>query len=101
MTTVTDEFTSSNKFIEKQLDTKLCSLADYMAADVITIAAPMANPVDELVRYAIEDIKDKRDKLIVILENDLVRPYYRLLQDYMQRVRHSLVIHTANSYQGF
>lgn len=33
--------------------------------------------------------------------NDLVRPYYRLLQDYMQRVRHSLVIHTANSYQGF
>lgn len=33
--------------------------------------------------------------------NNLVRPYYRLLQDYMQRVRHSLVIHTANSYQGF
>ena len=28
----------------------------------------MANPVDELVRYAIEDIKDKRDKLFVILE---------------------------------
>lgn len=33
--------------------------------------------------------------------NDLVRPYYRLLQDYMQRVRHEIVIHTANNYQGF
>lgn len=70
MTTVTDEFTSSNKFIEKQLDTKLCALADHMNADVLTIAAPMANPVDELVRYAVEDIKDKKDKLLVILETD-------------------------------
>lgn len=70
MTAVTDEFTSSNKFIEKQLDTKLCALADYMAADVLTVAAPMASPVDELVRYAVEDIKSKKDRLLVILETD-------------------------------
>jgi hypothetical protein len=70
MTTITDEYTSSNKFIEKQLDTKLCALSDYMDSDVITIAAPMANPVDELVRYAIEDIKNKKDKLLIILETD-------------------------------
>jgi membrane-bound ClpP family serine protease len=41
-----------------------------MLSDVITVAAPMANPVDELVRYALEDIKDKKEKLLVILETD-------------------------------
>lgn len=70
MTPHVDEFTSSNKFIEKQLDMKLCALADHMEADVIAIVAPMANPVDELVRYAIEDIKERKEKLLVVLETE-------------------------------
>lgn len=70
MSATSDEFTSSNKFIENQLDTKLCALSDFMKMDAVTIAAPMANPIDELVRYAIEDIKNRKDKLLVILETD-------------------------------
>lgn len=68
MTTTPDDHTSSNRFIESELNRKLCLIGDQMVADVITIVAPMHVPVDDLIRDQIEDIKNKNDKLLVILE---------------------------------
>jgi hypothetical protein len=64
----TEDFASTSSFIESELHKKLKSLGDELGADMLTIIAPMRQPVDDFVRDAIEDIPTRSDKLFVLLE---------------------------------
>lgn len=68
MTNFSEEMTSSNRFIEEELDKKLTSIGDLMSADVISIIAPMYQPVDDFVRDHIEGIENRKESLLVLLE---------------------------------
>ena len=68
--TANEDHTSSNRFIEGELNRKLDLITTEMNADVITVVAPMHAPLDDLIRDHIEDIKQKKDALVVMLETD-------------------------------
>jgi hypothetical protein len=68
MTQFSEEMTSSNRFIEEELDKKLTSIGDLMSANVISIIAPMHQPVDDWVRDHIEGIENRKESLLVLLE---------------------------------
>jgi membrane-bound ClpP family serine protease len=65
-----DDLTSSNSFVESELTKKLIDLEDHFGSDVITIIAPMRTGIDDLTRAEIEDISNRKDKLLVILETE-------------------------------
>ncbi|KMO11107.1 hypothetical protein SQ03_28135 [Methylobacterium platani JCM 14648] len=56
--------------METELCTKIKDIGDYIKADVISLMAPMQHNIVEWVRECIEEIKEKRDRLIVILETE-------------------------------
>lgn len=69
MTDVT-ELTASNAYVEAELETRLKAIEGEVNADVITLIHPIMAPFDDFIRDAIEDIKDKQDNLLVILETE-------------------------------
>ncbi|MFW8596215.1 SDH family Clp fold serine proteinase [Cribrihabitans neustonicus] len=68
------DITTSNLYIEHELDQRLKQLASAMESDVITIVSPMAPGIDDIVRGYVEDIADtqeeRQDDLSVILETN-------------------------------
>ncbi len=60
---------TSNEFIEQQLDERLRTIEEHFSADAISFAGPILFGVDNLIRNAIENKKEKssKDKLIFIL----------------------------------
>ncbi len=54
--TTPDDFTSTSSFIESELHRKLTAIGDELGGDMISVIAPMAQPVDDFVRDAIEGI---------------------------------------------
>jgi hypothetical protein len=58
----------SNRIIEAQLDERAGRLADAADADVLAYIGPMYSPGDAEVKDAVEEIKAKRRRLIVLLE---------------------------------
>lgn len=64
------ELTASNAYIEAELQTRLKAIEDVIDADVITCIHPIISPFDDFIRDHIEDIKDKHDNLLVILETE-------------------------------
>ena len=66
----TEDFTSSNTFVETALHRKLSAIADKLGGDAIAIISPMRTPVDDFIRDAVEAIPDKKNKLLVVLETD-------------------------------
>lgn len=64
------ELTASNAYIEAELQNRLKAMECAIDADVITCIHPIMSPFDDLIRDAIEDIKDKHDNLLVILETE-------------------------------
>lgn len=66
----TEDFTSSNSFVESALHRKLTAIADKLDGDAIAIISPMRTPVDDFIRDAVEAIPDKKSKLLVVLETD-------------------------------
>lgn len=86
--TTPDDFTSTSLFIESELHRKLGAIGDHLSADMLTVVAPMAQPIDDFVRDAVEDIAPRSDKLFVVLETaggsievveriaDLIRHFY-------------------------
>ncbi|WP_093567362.1 ATP-dependent Clp protease proteolytic subunit [Methylobacterium sp. 174MFSha1.1] len=70
MITDQDGHISSNSFIETELCTKIKNIGDHTASDVVSLIAPMQHGIDDLMRDSIEEIKNKKPKVIVILETD-------------------------------
>ena len=65
-----DEATSSNRFIEEQLDKCLQDIGNHLDSDLITIVAPMFSGIDEMVRDQVEFIAEdhqRKSKLAVFL----------------------------------
>lgn len=63
-----DEHITSNKFIESELKNRLSRLCDVFDADVISCIFPITVPFDDLLRDAVEDISQKKQSCLVILE---------------------------------
>jgi ClpP class serine protease len=61
---------SSNLYIEQQLQSRIADLGAQTKADVITYVGPLYNPLDDLIRYAIEAIDPHKQRLCVVLETE-------------------------------
>lgn len=68
------EITTSNHYIEHELNKRLVSLGDVLDSDVISLAAPMYAGIDDLVRAIVEEIPTddvaRKESLSVVLETD-------------------------------
>jgi hypothetical protein len=58
----------ANEFIELTLSQYLNDLESQLQADCLTYVGPLLSGADDRIRYAIEAIKDKKPKLVVMLE---------------------------------
>ena len=67
---VKQDLIQSNEYIERELRNRLKRIEDCCEADVITCKHPIQNPMDDLIRDSIEDISNKKESLIVILETE-------------------------------
>lgn len=65
-----EDHPGSNSFLELELTRRITELETLLNADVITCVVPIQQPVDDLIRDAIEDITSKRPALAVILETE-------------------------------
>lgn len=84
--------TDANTIIEKQLSDHVEVLRTQLSADVLVYCGPIVYGADELIRDSIEDIKRKRQKLIVVVEteggyievaqriSDILRHHYALVE---------------------
>lgn len=68
--TNTDDLTASNEYVEAELTKRLIGIEDCMECDVIVCIHPIVQPFDDFIRNSIEDIKDKKNNLLVLLETD-------------------------------
>lgn len=68
------DITTSNHYIEHELNQRLINLGDVLDSDILTLVAPMYSGVDDLVRTVVEEIEDadheRRKNLSVVLETD-------------------------------
>jgi hypothetical protein len=78
--------TNSNIIVENQLDNRLMQLAKEMSADALSFCGPIYSGIDELIRDAIENMKDKRDKLVIVLETP--GGYIEVAKRIVDTVRH-------------
>lgn len=65
-----NDLTAANSYIEAELATRLKAVEDAANADALVCIHPIHAPFDDLIRDKLEDIKNKRDALLVILETD-------------------------------
>ena len=84
--------TSANSLIEDQLHLRLRSVEEAFDADALTAIGNIVNPIDDLVRQAIEDRVDRGKSLAFILETqggyietaeriaDVLRHYYERVE---------------------
>jgi len=59
---------SSNAYMEQTLHGRLADLGSYMSSDVLVFVGPIEYRIDDLIRYSVESIENKRRKLVVLLE---------------------------------
>jgi Serine dehydrogenase proteinase len=60
----------SNSVIESLLNERLTALEAVVEGDVLAYFGPIVDPAHDLLRIAIDDLEDRKDKLVVILETD-------------------------------
>lgn len=65
-----DDQLGSNNYIESELCRRIKELENQLNADVVTVISPIHQPLDDLVRDAVEDITPKRKAVAVILETE-------------------------------
>jgi hypothetical protein len=65
-----EALTASNQFIENELCNRLCEIEQLANADTITCIFPIQRPFDDFIRNMVEDIDQRRQNLLVILETD-------------------------------
>lgn len=66
----TDELVASNTYIEAELTRRLRQLEECAGADVVVCIHPILSPFDDLIRNQIEDLKEKKKSLFVVLETE-------------------------------
>lgn len=64
----TPDITASNAYVERELGVRLARLATEVDADILTAILPIFQPVDDLLRDALEGISAKKSSLFVVLE---------------------------------
>ncbi len=62
------DITASNTYVEKELDSRLNRLGQTADADIITAILPIFQPLDDLMREAVEAIPGKKKSVFVMLE---------------------------------
>lgn len=67
---VDPDVTTSNRYIETELGRRLQAVEDCIDADVMVCIHPIIAPFDTLIRDHLDDIKNKRSSLLVILETE-------------------------------
>ncbi|MCK1475958.1 ATP-dependent Clp protease proteolytic subunit [Bradyrhizobium sp. 197] len=65
-----DLTTATRKYVEAELSRRLQHIERTLDCDVITCIHGIGPPFDDLIRDHIEDIKDRKARLLVILETD-------------------------------
>ena len=65
-----DELTHTARYVESELNRRLRAIEAHLDADVMTCIHPIQQPMDDLIRDYVEDIKDRRERLLVILETN-------------------------------
>lgn len=65
-----DDLIAANTYIEAELKTRLKLVEECASADVLVCIHPIQAPFDDLIRDQLEDIKDKKPSLLVLLETD-------------------------------
>lgn len=76
----------SSDIIERELDTHITAIEDKMSGDVLAFLGPLAFGVEGFIRTAIEETKNKRRKLIVVLETS--GGYVEVVQRIADTLRH-------------
>jgi len=62
--------TAANKYVETELTNRLNRIGDHLLSDVLVCVHPIRQPFDDLIRDRIEDIRNKKPTLLVILETE-------------------------------
>ena len=62
------DVTVSNSYIDSELVERLKRVEAAVEADVITCIHPITQPFDDIIRQQVDDLPDKRNNLLVILE---------------------------------
>jgi ATP-dependent protease ClpP protease subunit len=58
----------ANEIIERQLDLLLESIEDATDADALTYIGPITYGIEDEIKYAVEDITNRRERLVVLLD---------------------------------
>lgn len=66
----TEPVTASNDYVEGELCKRLGEIETVINADAICCIHPILQPFDDFVKDQVEDIENKRDNLLVILETE-------------------------------
>lgn len=64
------EVIQSNSYIQAEIVKRLKMIEDEFDADVIALIHPIAGPFDDIIREHIDNLKNKRENLLVILETE-------------------------------
>jgi membrane-bound ClpP family serine protease len=64
------DVTAADNYIDSELVIRLKKIEESFEADVITCIHSIVQPFDDLIRKQMDDLSDKRDNLLVILETD-------------------------------
>lgn len=70
MSDATPDVTASNSYIDAEIVERLKKIEDTFGADVITCIHPIQTPMDDIIRTRMDELPDKRENLLVILETD-------------------------------
>lgn len=62
--------TASNSYIDSELVTRLMKVEEHYDSDVITCIHPIMRPFDDFIRQRMDDLPNKRQNLLVILETE-------------------------------
>ena len=65
-----DDLTAANSYIEDELNRRLSKIEECTESDVIVCIHPIQGPFSDLIRDQIEDIKDRKRSLLVLLETE-------------------------------
>ncbi len=66
----TDDVIESNSYIEAELVERLKRIEEIFKADVITLVHPIRSPFDDIIRQRMDELQDKKEDLLVILETE-------------------------------
>src|SRR5438128_107342 len=79
---------TANEFIEQQLAERLTAVGEAFSADVLAFCGPIGNGVDDLVRDAVEALRQSAAKggLVIVLTTD--GGYIEVVQRIVDTLRH-------------